>query len=276
MNRVSPRSDQFVVLSFPGLPAKSSQLFLEAETDHYDASHCNARGRAEYLVVHWEKVYNINSEQKRISIALPGAIRKITAQGLDHKNLTVSFVWKKMPQLDIVTITGNFCRSNSFKLKENNCDEIGFGGDYIECHSLRMTRFDYAVQKHLPPLSDVRPLIRPFRYNRLRRERHNSFTCVSKVRKAKKKYSWIETVKTCKDKGMSLPEFFSRRDQDELLYLLKTTSEDTSMFPIKALFIGLHGFFGQVTRRCFFSLTDLKQRSCINITRYSGGGSPTT
>ena len=60
-------------------------------------------------------------------------------------------------------------------------------------------------------------------------------------------YSWMKAAEICDGKGMSLPEFLSRRDQEELLYLLKSTSKDTRIFPVKALFIGLHGSSDKVT-----------------------------
>ena len=63
----------------------------------------------------------------------------------------------------------------------------------------------------------------------------------------------MNAAEKCKDRGMSLPEFLSRRDQEELLYLLKSTSDDTSIFPVKAVFIGLYGSASKVETNPIFS-----------------------
>ena len=78
-SRVVPNSDQFAVLSFPNLSGNSSLIYLQAVTDQNYSSTYKLLWDREYLVVYWEKVYNIRAKQKRISVALPGAIRKITA-----------------------------------------------------------------------------------------------------------------------------------------------------------------------------------------------------
>ena len=47
---------------------------------------------------------------------------------------------------------------------------------------------------------------------------------------------WNQAAGICKYSGAILPEFFNRTDQDELISIIK---HSTDLFPIEALFIGL-------------------------------------
>ena len=232
-NRVVPSSDQFSVLSFPKLHGNSSLLFMQASTDHTYFSVYKIWRDWEYLVVHWKIIYHLKAKQDRIAIALPGAIHNITAKNLDENNLTMSFKWTALPQRMNVR-TQKKCKRKLWDYQVGTT-WTGYYEFRVECHSFEMPLNDYYIHKVVPHL---RPNV-GHKYNILNHHyQNNLLTCVRGSRRMPFKESWIEAVKTCKSKGMALPEFLSRRDQEELLYLLKSTSEDTSIFPVKALFIG--------------------------------------
>ena len=150
----------------------------------------------------------------------------------------MSFNWTKLPhQMNIQT--NKYCKQ---KVRIYNLHTIitGYYDIRVECHSFKMLLNYYYIEKVIPHLR--RPSNR-LRFDFLNHHYRNSiFSCVWGSRTTIHKDSSIEAAKLCKRKGMSLPMFLSRRDQEELLYLLKTIN----IFPIKALFIGLHGSFGQV------------------------------
>ena len=238
-NRIVPSSDQFIVLSLPQLRENSSILLIQAETDHTYFSAYKIWGDREYLVVHWEKIYHMKENQKRIVIALPGATRKITAQNLDENNLILSFKWTALPEQMNVRFRNKFCKQ---KLTDYpvRTTWTGYHDFRVECHLFKMPLNYYLIQKFVPHLPKT---INRLKYNIVSHLYLNSLvSCVNGSRKMTFKENWIEAAKTCKSKGMTLPEFLSRRDQEELLYLLETTS----IFPVKAVFIGLHGSSGQV------------------------------
>ena len=238
------RSDQFLILSFPKSRSNGSGLLLQAEADHYDSSFCDVRGDWEYLVFHWEKIYSINVKQRLIIVALPQAISNMTAQMLDDSSLTAYFIWKKLPQMNVTTFRANFCRNISFKREENGCPGGTYIDDHMGCHAFKMPLFYYVLEQKISPLPKTLPS--PYLWDEsnknLQRQRRYS------ILREKILFSWMNATETCEGKGMSLPEFLSRRNQEELLYLLKSTSEDTSIFPVKALFIGLYGSSSKVIR----------------------------
>ena len=244
IKRVMLRSDQFLTLSFPKPRTNRSRLLLQAEADHYDTSFCDVRGDWEYMVFHWEKIYSINVKQRLIIVALPQAISNMTAQMLDDSSLTANFIWKKLPQMSVTTLRANFCRHISFKREENGCPGKTYIDDHMACHAFKMPLFYYVLEQKISPLPETlpSPYLWDESYKDLQRQRRHS------ILREKILYSWMNATETCEDKGMSLPEFLSRRDQEELLYLLKSTIEDTSIFPVKALFIGLYGSSSKVTR----------------------------
>ena len=53
---------------------------------------------------------------------------------------------------------------------------------------------------------------------------------------AAERLSWNQASQKCKGIGGSLPEFFSREEQEEMLYLLKVSDD---LYSIEALYIGL-------------------------------------
>ena len=63
---------------------------------------------------------------------------------------------------------------------------------------------------------------------------------VSQVKCKLKLYSWTQAHETCKGIGGQLPQFISRKDQEELLNLLKIS---TDLFAVEALFIGMYRHF---------------------------------
>ena len=235
-NRVGPSSDQFIVLSFPKLRGNSSILSMQAVTDHSYFSEYKILWDKEYLVVHWAKMYHIKANQNKIAIALPGPIRNITAQNLDENNLTISFNWKTLPQQMNVR-THKFCK-RKLRYWRFGTSWTGYDEFRVECHSFKMPLNYYYIEKVVPHLSRPNIGLKYHIGNYL--YRNSRVSCVRGMRRMTNKESWINAAKTCKRKGMSLPEFLSRRDQEELLYLLKSTS----IFPVKALFIGLYGSSG--------------------------------
>ena len=240
-NRVVPSNDKFLMLSFPKRSGNSSLLFVQAVTDQKYSSGYKVLWDREYLVVHWEKIDKIKTKQKRIVIAFPGAIRKITAKTLNENNVTMSLNMAALPQQMNIR-TDKFCKS---KLRHYRLGTLTTGYyDYtVECHSFEMALHYYYIEKVVPHLP--RPKDK-FKYDFLNhRYRNSRWSCVKGSRGMAYRESWIKAAKICKRKKMSFPEFFIRRDQEELLNLLKIAN----IFPIKALFIGLKASSGQVSKR---------------------------
>ena len=52
-----------------------------------------------------------------------------------------------------------------------------------------------------------------------------------------KLYSWTQAFDVCEQIGGKLPQIISRKEQEELLHMLKSS---TDIFAVEALFIGLY------------------------------------
>ena len=205
-NRVIPSSDQFIVLSFPKLRENSSILSMQVVTDHSYFSEYKIWRDREYLVVYWKKIYQIKENQSRIAIALPGTIRKITAQSIDENNLTMSFNWKTLPQ-QMNMRTPKFCKR---KLRCRRFGRVSTGYDdfCVECHSFKMPLNDYYIEKVVPHLPRTNIGLIYHIGNHL--YRNNILSCVRGMRRMTFKESWIEAAKSCKRKGRS---FLSERSR---------------------------------------------------------------
>ena len=140
----------------------------------------------------------------------------------------------------------NFVKEN-FGIGDSARSSTGYDEFRVECHSFKMPLNYYYIEKVIPHLP--RPNIGLIYHIGNHLYRNSRVSCVRGMRRMTYKESWINAAKTCKRKGMSLPDFLSRRGQEELLYLLKSTS----IFPVKALLIGLYGSSGQV---CCNHVTD--------------------
>ena len=52
-----------------------------------------------------------------------------------------------------------------------------------------------------------------------------------------KSFSWQEALLLCQSVNATLPEFYSRKEQEEFISLIKSGD----IFPIEAVYIGLYG-----------------------------------
>ena len=76
-------------------------------------------------------------------------------------------------------------------------------------------------------------------------------TCTNEIQKPKT-FSWEEAFQLCQDANATLPEFYSRKEQEEFIDIIR--SEE--VYPIEAVFIGLY-YNTKVIE--FFSETPTKQ-----------------
>ena len=62
----------------------------------------------------------------------------------------------------------------------------------------------------------------------------DDFDCPNENQKSKT-FSWYEAFFLCRSINATLPEFYSRKEQEEFIAILKSGN----VFPIEAVFIGL-------------------------------------
>ena len=61
------------------------------------------------------------------------------------------------------------------------------------------------------------------------------FNCSHKFVNRSKSFSWPETFSLCRSINATLPEFYSRKEQEEFIAVLKSGN----VFPLEAMHIGL-------------------------------------
>ena len=68
------------------------------------------------------------------------------------------------------------------------------------------------------------------------RIKEKDFNCSDTFVNKSKSFSWLEAFSLCRSINATLPEFYSRKEQEEFIAVLKSGN----IFPIEALYIGLH------------------------------------
>ena len=73
------------------------------------------------------------------------------------------------------------------------------------------------------------------RYGKDYQMTEKDFNCSDKFVNRSKSFSWLEALSLCRSINATLPEFYSRKEQEEFIAVVKSGN----IFPIEAVYIGL-------------------------------------
>lgn len=184
----------------------------------------------QHQVIKWRGVFPLDKYEKTggVTIALPGELEAVHLRLSEAKFNNLTLDW-----IDIQnTNEMSFSQVNHLpELQKDNLEtESGFPvyNDYnkhpyiIKAHRRTYYFVKYMHRKHNPKYV---PFFAPTYLK----------TCPNFIHEAKL-FSWKTTLGHCKGIHGSLPQFISRKDQEELINIIKSANY---LFPVEAVFLGL-------------------------------------
>lgn len=175
--------------------------------------------------IDWKAKLWFTKYQQSFLVALPGLLQNVTLRSTSTQNIHVTWMDREMLSNRVTKLLKPvFPRNSKYKM-------------YSYLYQTR--KGTYYFVKYMD-----------YRYNQLyrdemyfhfdrslrikRKSTYPKIRCTHEKQKPKS-FSWEEASQTCQNINANLPEFYSRKDQEDFINILK--SED--IFPIEAVFIGL-------------------------------------
>ena len=189
--------------------------------------------RDQFLV--WNGTVEFTRHHPSLVLALPGIIVNIQIQNAyiypEAENTSIIIRWIEPMVIHEKTKINNTLFMN-LKLNKYNKHSYTINRESGEYYFLKLMSYnnagdDYELLKY--PYF----LLEKFEsYGILQEE---DFNCTIKPKQSKS-FSWAEALSLCNSVNATLPEFYSKKEQDELIAIIKSAD----MFPIEAVFIGMN------------------------------------
>ncbi len=170
---------------------------------------------------------NMTSRNEGV-IALPGKFQNILMRSDNGKPQNVVLSWLEIPMLAYPRISNKYPKCPGYNKQELSAYVRNTGFFYF-------LKYVDSTHNHLFYIEEEHLGIFP--------------PCMANLSHNPKLFSQKQVQQLCKNKGMSLPEFISKHQQDNFLSHLKRSK---NMFVVEAFFIGLqHSSTNQVSSQQF-------------------------
>ena len=204
--------------------------------NHYTAKDCPYLGspKTQPQILKWKAIYTLNSNYESIIVALPGHFHSVLLSTIDaEKKIFVFYDWIETDK-----------KVNFVTRGDGRAILQGIYNDVEDDYSRHITlifpeHFEYKRHEYIVNSSGFIYYIAKYFYTvhnyKYIYERKYFRPCPNFTHNPKL-FSWNLAAQLCGRVHATLPEFISRKEQEEFLHILKVSS---GIFPMEAIFIGL-------------------------------------
>ena len=204
--------------------------------NHYTAKDCPYLGspKTQPQILKWKATYALNSDYNSIIVALPGHFHSVLLSTIDaKKKFFVFYDWIETDK-KVRFVTQRDGRAILQGIYNDVEDDFSrpitpiFPEDYdYKRHEyiVNSSGFIYYIVKYFDTVHNYKYIYEKTYFRPCPNFTHNP-----------KLFSWNQAAQLCGNVQATLPEFISRRKQEEFLHILKVSP---GIFPIGAIFIGL-------------------------------------
>ena len=204
--------------------------------NHYTAHDCPYLGspKTQPQILKWKATYTLNSNHESIIVALPGQFHSVLLSTIDvEKKFFVFYDWiETVKKVRFVTRRdGRTILQGIYNDVEDDYSRhiTPIFPEYLEYkrqeYIVNSSGFIYYIVKYFDTVHNYKYIYEKTYFHPCPNFTHNP-----------KLFSWNQAAQLCGRVHTTLPEFITRREQEEFLHILKVSP---GIFPMESIFIGL-------------------------------------